>query len=41
VDELVFGARFVMMYEPDKNKQHTILDHNRLHTLEPAELPGS
>ena len=41
VDELVFGARFVMMYEPDKKKQRTILDHNRLHKLEPAQLPGA
>lgn len=40
MDELVFGARFVMMYGADKTKKHTILDHARLHKFEPVELPG-
>ncbi|MBS1566350.1 MAG: Inward rectifier potassium channel Irk, partial [Bacteroidetes bacterium] len=40
MEELVFGARFVMMYEPDMRGKHTILDHSKLHLYEPAELPA-
>jgi len=39
-DELVFGARFVMMYEPGKEGNHTVLDHSKLNEFEPAELPA-
>jgi inward rectifier potassium channel len=38
-EELVFGARFVMMYGPAKTGKHTVLDHNKLNEFEPAELP--
>ena len=38
-NELVFGARFVMMYAPAKEGNHTVLDHNKLNEFEPAELP--
>ena len=40
MEELVFGARFVMMYGPDKEGKRTLLDHSRLHAYEPAELPA-
>ncbi len=39
-DELVFGARFVMMYQPSKEGNHTVLDHNKLNEFEPVELPA-
>jgi len=40
MEELVYGARFVMMYGPDKEGKHTLLDHTRLHTYEPVEMPA-
>ncbi|HEY4148246.1 MAG TPA: transporter, partial [Chitinophagaceae bacterium] len=40
-DELVFGARFVLMYEAGKEGNHTVLDHSKLNEFEPAALPPS
>ena len=40
MDELVFGARFVMMYGADEEGKHTVLDHSKLHLYEQVELPG-
>lgn len=39
MEELVFGARFVLMYGPAPEGTHTILDHGKLHQYEPVELP--
>lgn len=37
--QVVYGAKFVMMYEPNADKTKTILDLQKLNDYNPAELP--
>lgn len=39
VDEIVFGAKFKLMFEPNEDKTLTILDLNKLNDYELVELP--
>jgi inward rectifier potassium channel len=36
--EIVWGAKFKMMFHPDNQKSKTVLDLSKLNELEPAEL---
>jgi len=38
-NEIVFGARFVLMFAPNEKKTHTVLDHDKLDEFELVELP--
>jgi len=37
--QIVYGAKFKMMYHPNEDKSKTIIDLNLLNTFEPAPLP--
>jgi inward rectifier potassium channel len=39
-EELVFGGRFLPMYRPSEDKQHTIMDLSKLNAYEKLHLPA-
>ncbi|WP_317127558.1 hypothetical protein [Chryseobacterium taihuense] len=40
-DEIIYGAKFIPMFYPDKNNESTILDLDKLNIYQKAEIPLS